>query len=380
MNTKLNIFNLILNRREKNGVRLEESESFRRESGRDRIPPVFCQNLDYRSHLSISNRFDPLLLGLKNSKNLIPNNLEWLYSKVVHHRIPRVEFLIDQYEETFDYEDDSLYNDFNGELSEVISSSDYETIEVYYQFKNLSANIFEKLMERIIPGGKLILLNSEENREKLLSFNLVKIQQEFQLVTLKLKDGSPLYRAILPSESAIVARCEGYVTLEEQYPQGSVLVLEKKEGKTQNMAELLAGEFLENTIDDNEIVRAEETDETEDEDETEGKNNLGTKKRKPKTPPETKTSITRKNRKLLEEIVPSPSLQKSRSRAKKVDEEVEEEKMNIVYDLTVSQECSVNFIPFVRSLRDQINGDFEILVRNIKTNEVSRLKTTEGLE
>ncbi len=214
----------------------------------------------------------------------------------------------------------------------------------------------------------MIIMDTKENREILLKFQLENIQQEFRFSKMKLEDGSPLSQGVLISESAILARCEGYVSLSEKYPNATALVFEKKDGGRQNLRELISEE--EQIEDSEEIAKGEDIQNTEENTESDSPNQTSNKRTKTLK----KTTSRKKKREVVEKVMEVVEV-KEPSQPKQVSNRMT---LTNIIDLTISEECGDNYNRFVESLKNDLGDEnIEILVRNKNTNKVSRL-TSKG--
>jgi len=150
---------------------------------------------------------------------------------VIQYRIPRVYFLD---VESDDMEtnsgviaDNCFLQEFNKAPQEILMNSEYEYIEVCQfilmhfsilsrcisPFANFLRIIFENLINRLIPGGRLIILDNPGARKGLHFLNKTSHIKNFILQQEELATTSKVYKAISLSDQAISTRVESYESL-----------------------------------------------------------------------------------------------------------------------------------------------------------------------
>lgn len=246
----------------------------------------------------------------------------------------------------------------------------FETIEIYFSFKILNDRLLENLMKQIIDGGKLIIIDTEDTRSQVLKMDPEKLKRSFEYVQMDLKSASPLYRAILISESAVSERYENYIYLSTQYGMSKALVFTKTNGDRKNYSELFTE--IEVAADSQTPVHNKKSERkvtNEDvEEEFEPQQPVKKKYRQilpTKSQPSPK-NVTQGNKKRPQSssILESP--------ARKVKKKVEVHHP-IIYDLTLPEEPYNLYCSFLKSLKKEVNGNYEVLLIDKDTNKLRRL-------
>lgn len=139
---------------------------------------------------------------------IIPEDINWLTTKVITHYLPRVVFFDLNHGEEDSYLAPNSFILLGENLPEDLQTMDYSSIEVYQNFIEFPPKIIEKLMNQVVPGGKIILHDTLEIRNHLLKINPDVIKNIFtiDIIEDKIIKVSKLFESIHRSAEAIYDR------------------------------------------------------------------------------------------------------------------------------------------------------------------------------
>lgn len=169
-----------------------------------------------------------MLLGVTKPSHMILRDLNWLVTRVISHYLLRAVYL-DIFRRGDN--DDLMPNSFllkeDNKLEGLIQQN-YSSIEVFDHFEEFPPSILDELFLRVIPQGKITLLDTKSNREHLSKLNFQMINENFQVSLEKdPKKVSPLHQAISFSEKEIIYRLDPESTQERILESGQIFVFKK---------------------------------------------------------------------------------------------------------------------------------------------------------
>lgn len=294
-------------------------------------------------------------IGLRNPALPILQNLDWLYSRVAIHRIPRIVFLSDTYpDENFELDKaNSFVLDFNEAIhsNEIIFNYRYQRIEVNFSFQLYSPVIIEKLIFRLVDEGVFIVIDTAKTREE-LSFLLDKeeITQRFSISIQKISNVSKLYQGILISESAIASRFDNYCSIKPLEERDCIVL--RKEKKKDNYSSDYYHLFSNLCHNDDQLIG----DDEEEEMEVLSPKDMIVKNQRQKS--------SAKKRKL----------EKRREGTERRVLQATEEKEPPIIDLTLPDEPLKMLLSLKKEIQPLFTGQIEFLIRDIDKNEVLLLR------
>lgn len=146
-----------------------------------------------------------LLLGLRQPVALIPNNVNWIITKVISFYRSRSIYLDIERGDISDSELDKNSFIIKDGLAEYLRSQQLASIEVYQDINHFPVAITTELLKQVKIGGKFMIIDTEENRNYLKEMNKEMMTTNFK-VSKEHSNISPMHQALQRAKAEIKAR------------------------------------------------------------------------------------------------------------------------------------------------------------------------------